>query len=363
MTETSGSRRRRRGLGRGRFGQDREGHAATKDSGLGAVSVVIPAFNEEAGVKAQVEAVGRALTSGGIPHEVIVVDDGSSDRTAESALAARARVLQHPRNAGYGASIKTGILAAGHETIVISDADGTYPADQIPALVAKLEGADMVVGARTGGNVHVPLLRRPAKWLLTFLASHVAGGPIPDLNSGLRAFRRACVKQYFPILPNRFSFTTTITLALLADNYRVRYHPINYYQRVGKSKIVPRDFLDFTILVVRMAMLFQPLKVFVPLAFLSGILGMLKVIYDILSVLPRTGTLDWSLLYKPVLSTSAILLLLVGLQLLLIGMLADGVIRRIGLHSEPLVASQGVRLLEFGSRQGEAAGEEERLHE
>src|SRR5204863_7418878 len=116
---------------------------------------------------------------------------------------------------------KAGILAAQYETIVISDADGTYPADQIPLLVRELETADMAVGARTGEEVHIPLARRPAKWVLGRLASHIAGQRIPDLNSGLRAFHRECIKQYFPILSNRFSFTTTSTLALLADDYRV----------------------------------------------------------------------------------------------------------------------------------------------
>src|SRR5581483_4862849 len=168
---------------------------------------------------------------------------------------------------------------------------------------------------------------------------HVAGQPIPDLNSGLRAFRRECVEQYFPILSNRFSFTTTVTLAFLADDYRVVYQPIDYYKRIGKSKITPRHFMDFVVLVLRMAMLFQPLKVFVPLAFGCGLLGALKVVYDIASFSLRTGTFNWSLLYQPVLSTSAILLLLVALQLLLIGMLADGILRRIALHNEPLVSS------------------------
>lgn len=313
------------------------------------ISVVIPAYNEELGVRAQVESIERVLTSRAIPHEVIVVDDGSEDRTAEEALKAGARVLQHASNRGYGASLKTGIVAARYDTIVISDADGTYPAEEIPELVAELDGADMAVGARVGNEVHIALSRRPAKWILGRLSEHIAGQPIPDLNSGLRAFRREVVKQYFPILSNRFSFTTTVTLALLADDYRVVYHPINYYKRVGKSKITPRHFMDFAILVVRMAMLFQPLKVFVPLAFACGLLGMLKVIYDIASFSLRTGTLDWSLLYQPVLSTSAILLLLVGLQLLLIGMLADGIVRRIALHNAQLVSSHGIRLLEFHS--------------
>ncbi len=306
------------------------------------ISVVLPAYNEEAAVGAQVEAIRRVLSTHRMINEIIVVDDGSEDLTAERALRAGARVVRHPDNRGYGAAIKTGIAAAMHEAIVIIDADGTYPADQIPELVAKLETADMVVGARTGEHVFIPWLRRPAKWLLRWLATHVTGQPIPDLNSGLRAFRRDCVKQYFAILSNRFSFTTTVTLALLADDYRVIYHPINYYQRVGKSKITPRHFMDFTILVLRMAMLFQPLRVFVPLSFWCFFLGLLKVIYDIVTLFQRTTTWGWFLLYQPVLSTSAILLLLMGLQLLLIGMVADGVLRRISQNNKPLVPSHAI---------------------
>jgi hypothetical protein len=201
----------------------------------------------------------------------------------------------------------------------------------------------MAVGARTGENVNIPLVRRPAKAFLSWLAARIAGQPIVDLNSGLRAFRRECIKQYFPILSNRFSFTTTSTLAFLADDYLIAYHPINYYQRVGKSKITPRHFMDFIILVLRMAMLFQPLKLFAPLALTSGFLGVLKVFYDIAWMFPRTAHFDWSLFYQPVLSTSAILLLLMGLQLLLIGMVADGVIRRIGQQNRSMAPSHAIR--------------------
>ena len=324
------------------------------------ISVVIPAFNEEAGVAAQVEAVRRVLQSHRIEHEILVVDDGSRDRTAEKAVQAQARVLRHPLNRGYGAAIKTGILAAKHEIIVITDADGTYPADEIPNLVAKLETADMVVGARTGEEVHIPIIRRPAKMFLGWLAARIAGQPILDLNSGLRAFRRECLKQYFPILSNRFSFTTTGTLALLADDYLITYHPINYYKRVGKSKITPRHFMDFTILVLRMAMLFQPLKIFAPLAFACGFVGLLKVFYDVVTLFPRAANFDWSLFYQPVLSTSAILLLLVGLQLLLIGMVADGVVRRIGQHNRSLPPSHAIRA--FQSLPAPQSEEEDATH-
>ncbi|MCG3207752.1 MAG: Undecaprenyl-phosphate 4-deoxy-4-formamido-L-arabinose transferase [Anaerolineae bacterium] len=304
------------------------------------VSVVVPAFNEEAAVRAQIEAIGQVLSDYGLPHEIIVVDDGSSDRTAEEALLTGARVLQHPENRGYGAALKTGIRAANYEIIVITDADGTYPSDQIPQLVAKLKTADMVVGARIGQQVHIPLVRQPAKWLLRWLAIYITEQQIPDLNSGLRAFRRDCVKQYFPILSNRFSFTTTVTLAYFADDYRITYHPINYHRRVGQSKIVPRHFMDFAILIIRMAMLFQPLKIFVPLAFLFSALGVAKVIFDIVTLFIRYNTIDWSLLYQPAISASATLLLVLGFQLLLIGMMADGLIRRIGQHNRPVAPSQ-----------------------
>ena len=158
----------------------------------------------------------------------------------------------------------------------------------------------------------------------------------------MRAFRRECMEQYFPILSDRFSFTTTSTMALLADNYRVVYHPVDYFQRIGHSKITPWHFMDFVILILRMSMMFEPLKVFVPLSLSFILLGTLKMIYDIVTVFPRHSSIDWTLLYQPVLSTSAILLLFVGIQLLLIGMVADGLIRRFTQHNRPLAPSHGI---------------------
>jgi glycosyltransferase involved in cell wall biosynthesis len=315
------------------------------------VSVVIPAYNEEAAVREQVDNVRRVLNSHAVVHEIVVVDDGSQDRTVEEAIKSQARVLRHPANRGYGASLKTGILAAKYDTIVITDADGTYPAEEIPSLVAKLETADMVVGARTGAEVHIPFIRKPAKKILGWLAARISGQRIPDLNSGLRAFRRECVKQYFSILSNRFSFTTTVTMALLADDYLIAYHKINYYQRVGKSKIAPRNFLDFVILVIRMAMLFQPLRVFIPFVFVVALLGLIKLGWDIWASFLKHGWLGIALLSEPVVSTSAVLLLLGSFQLLLIGMVADGVIRRIARHSQPLVSSNGVGASEIATSQ------------
>jgi len=299
------------------------------------VSVIIPAYNEGNAVGGQVESVQQVLSSLGIQHEIIVVDDGSGDHTAQAAQQAGAFLLHHPENRGYGASLKTGILAAQYETIVIIDADGTYPPEHIPQLLELLENSDMVVGARIGENVNDSRFRQPAKLILRALAARIAEQPIPDLNSGLRAFRRECVMQYFPILPNRFSFTTTITLAYIADDYLVVYHPINYHPRIGQSKIVPWNFMDFIVLILRMSMMFNPLKVFVPLSLAFGLLGVVKTIYDMAALYVRSPEKGWSLLLEPLLSTSALLLLFIGVQILMIGMVADGVVRRIAQVNRP----------------------------
>ncbi len=293
-------------------------------------SVVIPVFNEEAAVAAEIQKVRRVLESRAIAHEIIIVDDGSADQSGVRAADAGAGVIRHIENRGYGAAIKTGMAAARYDTIVITDADGTYPADQIPELLAELETADMVVGARTGAEVHIPLVRRPAKWVLNWVAARVAGRKIPDLNSGLRVFRRECANQYLSILSNRFSFTSTITLALLGDDYRVVYRPISYFPRIGKSKITPWHFMDFMMLVLRLAVLFQPLRVFVPIATAFTSIGVLKAIYDVFAFFERNRaqTLE-TFLVQPLLSTTAVLFLVVGLQLLVVGLVADAVLRRI----------------------------------
>jgi glycosyltransferase involved in cell wall biosynthesis len=321
------------------------------------VSVVIPAYNEQNAIGEQVKSVRQVLSSHDITFEIIVVDDGSSDKTATEALNAGAQLLHHQDNWGYGASLKTGILAVQYEVIVIIDADGTYPAEYIPEVVAKLDDADMVVGARMGDKVNVPWMRQPAKYFLRKLAAYIAEQPIPDLNSGLRAFRHDCVRQYFPILPNRFSFTSTITLAYMVDDYFVVYMPIDYRRRVGRSKIVPWNFMDFIVLILRLSMMFNPLKIFLPLSLFTGTLGVLKALYDIVALFARSPTWDWSLLLQPALSTSAVLLIFISLQLLMIGMVADGVIRRIAQHHQPMVPSHRKWNFEYTPGEGLEEGE------
>jgi glycosyltransferase involved in cell wall biosynthesis len=281
-----------------------------------AVSIVIPAFNEESRVQPTVVELREILQQHEIHGEIIVVDDGSTDATARAAAAAGARVIRHRSNRGYGAAVKTGIQAATHDIIAITDADLTYPAEHIPNLLAELERADMVVGARVGRNVQIPLIRRPIKWALNHIANYLLNARIPDLNSGLRAFRRDVVMRYFPILPDQFSFTTTVTLAMHGDKYAVSYLPINYRERKGRSKIMPWDAARFLILILRTSMLFRPLRVFLPLVFVFLAYGLIKMTVD--------------LSYQPNVSASAALALLGALLILLIGMLGDMVATRLG---------------------------------
>jgi len=245
------------------------------------VSVVIPAFNEEGAIEESVRGVLSVMGDSGIDFELIVVDDGSSDRTGELSKTAGAQVLRLPENRGYGAALKAGIARAKHEIIVITDADGTYPAESIPVLLENLGEYDMVVGARIGANVAIPLVRRPAKWFLRRLASYLAGRAIPDLNSGLRVMRKSLVKRFEHLLPSGFSFTTTITLASLCSGALVRYSPIDYHERIGESKLRHTHAVEFLLLILRTIVYFNPLKVFLPIGGVFFLGGLVKFVYDV----------------------------------------------------------------------------------
>lgn len=243
--------------------------------------MVVPAFDEEAGIGTTLAGIREAMHGLGRPWELLVVDDGSTDATAELARAEGAEVVRLPRNRGYGAALKAGIARAGFDLVVITDADGTYPAEAIPALLEHAAEYDMVVGARTGANVHVPAARRPAKWFLGRLASYLAGQEIPDLNSGLRVVRKRVVERYEHLLPSGFSFTTTITLAVLVNDGLVFWHPIDYRPRLGVSKIRPFHAFDFLMLILRTVVFFNPLKVFLPAGAVLFLIGFAKFVWDL----------------------------------------------------------------------------------
>lgn len=273
-----------------------------------AVSVVIPAYNEGAHVAQQVRDVEQVLRQTGWTWEIIVVDDGSRDTTAEEASGTGARVLRRRPNRGYGAALKLGIHRAKHDWILITDADGTYPVSAIPVLLAAADRNAMVVGARTGQTVQVPLLRRPAKAFLRWLASYLSERPIPDINSGLRLMRRDLIARYEHLLPNGFSFTTTITLAANCNGHPVEYIAIDYHARKGESKIRPRHAYDFALLTFRTIVYFNPLKVFIPIGAGLALVGLGKLAYDI---------------WKDNLSETVVLCFLGALIVWAVGLLAD----------------------------------------
>lgn len=275
------------------------------------VSVVVPAYNEAEGLVDDLTGILEAMQSQDAEYEVIIVDDGSEDETASVASSVDGvRLIQHSRNRGYGAALKTGIRHARGDYIVITDADGTYPASYIPTLLERMEHADMAVGARIGDDVKIPLARRPAKWLLNRLASLMVEADIPDLNSGLRVFRKDLALRFMSLLPSGFSFTSTITLAMLSNDMDVEYVPIDYRERTGSSKINPiKDTYNFFLLVFRIICLFNPLRVFMPPALLLMGAGTVKLFYDII--------------VENNIFQGELLAILVGLQLAGFGLLAD----------------------------------------
>jgi len=280
--------------------------AKTFDLGL---SVLIPAYNEEESIAGTVEAI-RQHASCVRDLEIIVINDGSKDRTGEIARTLPVTLIEHEINTGYGSGLKDGLQQAKHEFILIADADGTYPLEDIPRLLEDAANYAMVVGARTGAVVKVPPLRKPGKWIITRLAEYLSQRKIPDLNSGFRIFRKDVALRFLTLYPDGFSFTTTITLAMLTNHYKVKFVPINYHRRVGKSSIKPiRDFTNFTILIIRICAYFKPLNVFVPPALVLILAGGIK------------GAIDYS--NQGFLGLFGIVLALTGLQMLFIGLLAD----------------------------------------
>ena len=274
------------------------------------VSVVIPAYNEEGGLAEVVHGLRSRMEGSGRPYEIIVVDDGSSDGTLEIARSLGVHVVAHHINRGYGAALKTGIRKARGEHILICDGDGTYPPESIPELLGHIDDNALVVAARTGANVDIPFFRRLAKGILRRLAIYLSESAIPDLNSGLRVFRKDAVLHFFPILPSGFSFTTTITLAMLCNEGRVQYVPINYSKRTGRSKIRPlRDTVNFLLLIMRTILYFTPLKIFLPVSLGIGLLFVLSLGYDLFVLKDLTE--------------KTLIFLFGAVQLLAVGVIAD----------------------------------------
>lgn len=276
------------------------------------VSIVLPVFNEKGHLDEEIERIRRTMEASRYSYEIIVVDDGSTDGSGDRLRDLEGiRLLQFATNRGSGSARKYGTQAASGRIVVWTDVDMTYPNDDIPELVDQIAGVDQVVGARTSEAGTVRLLRRPAKWLIRRLASYLTGVRIPDLNSGFRAFRRDVALPFLHLLPRGFSCVTTLTMSFLSNGYSIKYVPIEYSARAGESKFHWwRDTKRYLLQVVRLTLMWEPMRVFGPPAAVLGLVGVAKLVYDLIDKDFRVAT-------------NTVVILGVAFALGLIGMIAD----------------------------------------
>jgi len=240
------------------------------------VSVLVPAFNEAGVIRSTVLAVSRVLAGAAVDHEIIVIDDGSTDETSEAASGIGAEVLRHPINIGYGRALKTGLRHATGDVIAIIDADGSYPAEALPQLIGEMGAYDMVVGARQGNHYYSSTAKWFGRKALERMVLFVTGVRVPDVNSGMRTFRRQIALDHIDQIGNGFSFTTTLTLAMLLEGHFVHYLPVPYRARHGSSKVNLRRDVVRTVQILVMAIIaYNPIKLFLLLAYaaLAATLG------------------------------------------------------------------------------------------
>jgi glycosyltransferase involved in cell wall biosynthesis len=287
------------------------------------VTIVLPCYNEAAHVVQELDKITQAMDASGYSYELLVIDDKSTDNTLQVLLAAlphypQMRLMPFQRNGGSGTARRIGSREGRGQIIVWTDADLTYQNDRIPDLVAFLEKYpeyDQVVGSRTSEQGTYKFLRVPAKWVIRKVAERLSGSKIPDLNSGLRAFRKDVALPYLRLLPPGFSCVTTITLAFLMNQHAVGFMETEYYKRAGKSKFgFVSDAYRYILQVLRMIMYFNPLKVLMPWALWLLAIGFVKTVVDLIHYTLRV-------------TTSSVLLLITGLLIGSVALLADLIVR------------------------------------
>jgi len=297
-------------------------------------AVIIPVFNEQNAVADTVTRIQQICAS--IPDyefEIICIDDGSSDASGKIlATLPETTVLTHRVNRGYGAALRTGLDYCTQDWVFITDADGTYPLEDLGRLLERAEGGvDMVVGSRGGAGISRNPLKQLARWILRKMVHGLTGVMVPDLNSGMRVFRKALYTEFRHLLPLGFSFTTTLTVASLYSGYRVEYVPIHYDRRIGQSNIKPlKDFFGFVMLIVRLASYFEPLRFFLPASFILLAIGVLRAIRDII-VVNQFGALS-------------VIVILTAFQIFAFGVIADVIVRRFQVVPQVRQRALGERL-------------------
>lgn len=269
------------------------------------VTIVIPAFNEVESIA----AVVASLRAAGPWHEVLVVDDGSTDGTGPAAALAGARVVSHPYNKGNGAAVKSALREAASEWVAIVDGDGQHRADDLGRLVARLGEYDLVIGARSAGG-QATAGRRLGNAVLNGLASYLTERPIPDLTSGFRAARRAHLLEFIHLLPNGFSTPTTTTLAFIKAGYNVAFEPIGALPRIGTSKIrLASDGAKFLLILLKVITIFSPLRIFAPVGAAALALG------------AAYGA--WNFAYHDRIPNGAVVLLMFAVIVMLVGLVSE----------------------------------------
>lgn len=281
------------------------------------LTVVLPVFNELSNIEPEVNRIRASLDAEGISYEIIAVDDGSTDGSGEVLESLEGvRLIRFVQNRGAGFARRVATMQACGKYVAWTDVDMTYPNDDFPRLLKEMDGWDHVVGARVSEKGTAKFLRVPAKWLIRKLASFLTATRIPDLNSGMRIFRRDVALQFMHLIPTGFSCVTTLTMAFLANDYSVKFVPIEYANRMGDSKFHPiKDTQRYLLQVVRMTMLYNPLRIFLPLGVVLGLTGAGKIVFDIFTKNFRFGTNTLGLLF-------------VALFVLVLGMLADAIVQQ-----------------------------------
>jgi glycosyltransferase involved in cell wall biosynthesis len=284
---------------------------STQATGSMDVSILLPAFNEEEAIGEVIAEIHRVMAAWRGTWEIVVVNDGSADRTQQCAEQAGARVIRRAENGGYGAALKTGIKVAKGEIVAILDADGSYDPTQLPVLLTFFPDYDQVNGARTSEQGTLKPLRVLAKWLIRKLTELLTGKRIPDLNTGFKLFKRDIMLRYFWVLRPGLSCSASMTLAFLCNDHPVKHVPVTYRKRAGKSKFRPvRDSYEYLTTVIRTIVYFAPLRVFVPASVAVLAIAMIMRIDGI----PRSANAR---------DNSDILLLEFAVMLFSVGILAD----------------------------------------